>query len=940
MDTTTFLKAVLGDKGHYCIVAIKSGRTKQTFYSTIEDAITAAEQADADGFDAYYGLATYANDESRRNDNVLQLKSLFLDLDCGASKDYADQAEALVALRTFCKELKLPTPTLVNSGRGVHVYWVLTEPVSRETWIPVAERLKALCKEHGMYADPAVTADSARILRVLGTHNHKDEPPKPVGLIGHAAEPVDFDAFKALLGEDPFANAKSFAPREASAVMQAIMGNYTSRFKTIMIKTARNEGCEQLKVAMMQQATVSEPQWRAALSVAKFCVDAGKAIHKISDQHPNYSYDETEKKVDLIKGPYTCVKFDEYNPGVCPNCPNWTKVKSPITLGREVAEATEADNVVEVPTTTPDATLTTLTVTIPTFPAPYFRGKNGGVYKRMRGEEEDVEVPIYHNDIYVTRRIRDAESGEAVIVRLHLPNDGIREFTLPLTAIGSRDEFRKQLAMHGVAVVDMKGLMAYITAWVNDLQLKTVAQEAHRQFGWTDNMGSFVLGGMEIFGDRITDNPPSAPTRDLIPYFTPKGTLEGWKQMASFYNRPGFEMHQFAVGIGFGAPLMEYLPIHGMDFHMFSKDSGLGKTTAMLAALSIWGKPEGLILNDNDTHASKMNRCEIYKNLPFCFDELTNTHPKELSDFGYQLHSGMQRNRMSGKANTERSRGKPWKSIGMSTGNTSAIERISSFKAMPKAEAQRILEHRATKMHFETKEETDVFSESINQHYGHAGPIYVQYILRNKQAVGQLLGKTQRLIDTEASLASENRFWSVCIACAITGLMLAKKLGLVDYDLEALRKWAVQVAIDSKEIVRDMDEDVNAVLADYLAENVNNVLRIKSTDDRRKQENGLDNLVIPDSSPRGSLVARYETDLRKLYLMIKPLRDWCTKQQINYSGLIDGLKAAPTNAKKGKIRMGKGTNINMPPIDAIIVDADFDSLVGNEPLPEDTIGLD
>ena len=63
-------------------------------------------------------------------------------------------------------------------------------------------------------------------------------------------------------------------------------------------------------------------------------------------------------------------------------------------------------------------------------------------------------------------------------------------------------------------------------------------------------------------------------------------------------------------------------------------------------------------------------------------------------------------------------------------------------------------------MHFETKEETDRFSESINLHYGHAGPVYIQYILRNKKEVGELLTKVQRRVDELAGLASENRFWS------------------------------------------------------------------------------------------------------------------------------------------------------------------------------------
>ena len=53
------------------------------------------------------------------------------------------------------------------------------------------------------------------------------------------------------------------------------------------------------------------------------------------------------------------------------------------------------------------------------------------------------------------------------------------------------------------------------------------------------------------------------------------------------------------------------------------------------------------------------------------------------------------------------------------------------------------------------------------------------------------------------------------------------------------------------------------------------ILKIRSTDDMRKnQGNGLDDLVIPESDPRVRLVGRYETDVKKLYLIPKVLKAW------------------------------------------------------------------
>ena len=215
MDVKSFLKGVLSGEGHYCVFASRTSddRRTQKFYDSIYQVIDAAENLDAEGYDAYYALATFNEAGSRKVDNVKHLNALFLDLDCGASKDYATQADAISALRAFCGKLSLPKPVMVNSGRGVHVYWMLDAPVCLDDWLPVAERLKKLCADHGLLADPAVTADAARVLRIPTTHNHKDSPPTPVEfLFADTTNVVNFDSFSELLGNDPVSIPKKYVP--------------------------------------------------------------------------------------------------------------------------------------------------------------------------------------------------------------------------------------------------------------------------------------------------------------------------------------------------------------------------------------------------------------------------------------------------------------------------------------------------------------------------------------------------------------------------------------------------------------------------------------------------------------------------------------------------------------------------------------------------------
>jgi hypothetical protein len=178
----------------------------------------------------------------------------------------------------------------------------------------------------------------------------------------------------------------------------------------------------------------------------------------------------------------------------------------------------------------------------------------------------------------------------------------------------------------------------------------------------------------------------------------------------------------------------------------------------------------------------------------------------------------------------------------------------------------------------------------------------------------------QRKLDAASSLSAENRYWSALASRDIAGLMLLKKAGLITWQIAPIVQWIVKVMAEAKVMVSEMSVDVETQLTDYMAENYNNMLRIKSTDDARNTAGSLDKIIVPDGSPRGHFVARYEYDLKKLYLLPKPLKAWCGKQQINYAGFVDGLKTGGTKATKAKVRLGKGTHINMPPTDVLILD--------------------
>ena len=164
----------------------------------------------------------------------------------------------------------------------------------------------------------------------------------------------------------------------------------------------------------------------------------------------------------------------------------------------------------------------------------------------------------------------------------------MRQFSVPLTHVTSREEFRKSMAREGVTAWgrSLDKLMVYTTKWVDELQHTSTADEAHRQFGWVDDdMEAFVLGDKLIEADTSNLQPTFFQNSGAYGSFESKGTEEKNLELFDFYNREGFELHQYVVGVGFGSPLMALTGLNSMAVHLHG-GTGVGKTTAQYAAMS------------------------------------------------------------------------------------------------------------------------------------------------------------------------------------------------------------------------------------------------------------------------------------------------------------------------------------------------------------------
>lgn len=955
MQHVDLLNAVQPADGWFAIVGIKgAGDVRQKLVATREEADEQTEKFMAQGRNVFFGVAKYETGESRQKTNVKALRAFWMDIDCGESKaepnektgrpdGYIDQATGLQALRQFCKTVGLPKPLLVNSGRGIHVYWPLTRDVTREEWEPVAERLSSLCIMHNFYVDPSVF-EVARILRIPGTLNFKDDPPKPVTIISDAP-PVDFDEFRTTLGVKPV-RAMEIPQRRKSNLGEKLQDNNAYRFSKIMRRSIKGDGCQQLVSCYEDRADLSEVRWFDALSVAKFCVDRDSAIQKVSSGHPDYDPVKALEKTRHISGPHNCATFERNNPGGCYGCPYFGKIKNPIVLGKELAEA-EVENGEYVVPDEGEADVPQDT-RIPEFPFPFSRGKTGGIYikadKKEKGkkddtgddEEEGVPTLVYEHDLYVVKTMTDPKDGDVVVMRLHLPKEGVREFVITQKqAVGDAAELRKVLASKGVAATakQFNYLVLFVVMSVKAIQYKRKAEQMRLQFGWADNDSKFIIGDREVGPDGIFHSPPSSVTAGLAARMGPSGAYDKWQEVFNLYGRPGLEPHAFAALTAFGAPLFKFTGQSGAILNVIHPKSGTGKTTILHMCNSVWGHPRDLCAIKDDTVNAKTMHLGLMNNLPFTVDEITNMTANQLSEMAYNMSQGRGKNRMKSSGNELRLNATTWQTISLCSSNSSFNEKLQGGpKRNPDGEMMRLLEYKIEYNDaIPTEYAKQMFDHQLLENYGHAGAIYAEWLVNNLEEAKNTLKVVQLKIDRELKLTQRERFWSAKVAANITGGMIARRLKIIDWELPRIYEWATNLILETRQDVTAPLDTSSAILGDYLNRHINNILAINNEADKRSNLQ-----VSPLVEPRGELLIRFEPDTKRMYINYKHFREDCVKMQVNFKDFVRDMEKQGAMLKPDGKRLNKGMPVSTTPVYCLV----FDTSVGDFLDVESIVGLE
>lgn len=892
------------------------GFAHTAFTDVTDMADTAAEWDDMDE-NVYFALAGFRAEwvdgvnaqgrpirQHRTHENVEYLRALWVDLDveAGNPKKYDTQSAAVGDLIRFCRQAMIPTPTIVNSGGGIHAYWPLDRDIPRASWKNLATMFKQVTVALALKADQTRTADESSVLRVPGTHNRKPgKGVRPVSVVGQLTQPIDVvELAKAIRLAFDAAGAsmpRAAAPKiEVTGINADLMGGVAEQTPSHFGKIV--SACPQVAAVAAARGNVEEPLWYSTLGLVRHCVDAERIAHDVSDGHPGYSASATDRKLQqLIEkgvGPTTCARFDALNPGVCAGCPHFNQITSPIQLGKDdeiVAAPPETINVQGVEFDLPEA------------PAPYVRTSGGQVVMMQKDEDGNPLDPIviYRYDMYpVSRHYDEFERRYHTRFRAFQPKSGWQEFDVPNEVLYDLRALSKTLANNDVLpdIGAMKYVGDYIVSYAQELQKIAESANLFMQMGWRDDDSKFVVGARVVSADGVKETTASAISAKAAEKFGRAGTLEDWKKIVAYYGQPGHEALLFGFLTAFGAPLFKFTGFNGAILSMMGA-SGTGKSTVLKAMNTVYGAPDCAYFQLMDTEKSFYRRVGVLNNLPVGFDEITNIDNKRLSDLCYDFTQGRERMRLTAGA-TERRDTFYWSTLMLSTANASLHARLAQAKGDASAESVRVFEYEVPAAIDKDALELKRLFDGLTSNYGHAGDLYLQHVAANNVDVRTSLTELIDRIYVEAKLPSSERFWAAIIAVNITGGVIADKLGLIQFDHAKLLRWALGRIEAMRGVVQEYRRSHVDTLSDWLAHLTPNTLVVTGRPD---------NPFAPAAIilPKNELKARFDRTSNKIYIAQSVIQELCKQEKVDFTAMRRELTGMGVLMEPERKMLGAGT---------------------------------
>jgi len=239
--------------------------------------------------------------------------------------------------------------------------------------------------------------------------------------------------------------------------------------------------------------------------------------------------------------------------------------------------------------------------------------------------------------------------------------------------------------------------------------------ESTSTFGWQP--GKRFIPGV---GDDIVLDVDPAQGAVASAYHT-NGSFEKWKETMQMHREKN--TFRFILAAAFAAPLLRILKQRTFFVYNWGDARG-GKTAALKAALSVWGEPDGLMMNFNTTQVGLERTAAFFSDLPLGIDERQAAGSgqygqNKIESLVYMIGEGKGKTRGAKDGGVQKVN--RWRTIALATGEEPMTTGTSQTGV-----STRVVE--ICQGPFETEAEAGQMHQASAENCGWAGPEFVKYI--------------------------------------------------------------------------------------------------------------------------------------------------------------------------------------------------------------------
>ncbi|ART64020.1 DUF927 domain-containing protein [Kushneria marisflavi] len=353
-----------------------------------------------------------------------------------------------------------------------------------------------------------------------------------------------------------------------------------------------------------------------------------------------------------------------------------------------------------------------------------------------------------------------------------------RQWSMPMSLMaGSGEILRAELLGLGLEISTVSHRL--LNQYLQDHKPKREVIAA-TSTGWQSPQ-LFVMPSRNIGSGDVIFQSETANADD----YGQAGTYAKWKAEIGNYCA-GNPILMLSICAALAGPLLSHLQRHGGGFHL-KGDSSTGKTTGLMAAASVWGKPERFVRTWCATANGLEGVAGRRNDTLLALDEIGEALPREIGNIVYSLANGVGKARAT-KTGMARAT-KQWRVMVLSSGETGLNSQMQASGGQARAGQEiRLLDISAhhvfgawDNLHgIESgKSFSNAIQKSASSHYGHAGPRFVEQLI-DSDRIDQLPEMLANLTEQFQALSGQEERAAERFAIVALAGELAISFGIFD----------------------------------------------------------------------------------------------------------------------------------------------------------------